>query len=204
MALPVDAKVQVRYWLTTPSSQCILDLWYVVTSGAGNPLIAQDLADLRDYMADFGTAGQPGYALKQVMATNVTISRIDTQMIYPGRSAFVTGSYAQPGNFGADADTDNIAAVLTMRTAFSGRSQVANKHIGPLPKTAYNNGVLTAGYIAKLALLGTALIASVNLASPLTLRPIVNHPGATYDVTTNTSSSGRVGTMRRRTVRVGI
>lgn len=204
MSIPVNSKVQARFFVQTPKSICMLNLWFKITATGTAPDDTTDLTNLRDMLADFTVLGTVGYRYKNLLPSNCTIYQIDTQVVWSYRSAYVRGSYAQVGTYGAVASTDNLAATLTLRTNHAGRNQIANKHIGPLPDGSYSNGVLIAGYITLLSQLGTALLVTQVTSTGLACQPIVNHPAAGSDPALTTSSSARVGTMARRTVLRGI
>lgn len=115
-----------------------------------------------------------------------------------------------PGTNAEDTEAGNQAAVLTLRTVLSGRNQVSNKHIGPLPQgvATQDDGLLTAGYKTLLSNFGTALLNSFSdLPTASTFTPCIYHgepPLPEANQVTSFVVQDTIRTMRRRNLRAGI
>lgn len=140
-----------------------------------------------------------------------TLEEIRAQLVFPTRYRWQSLNTAGfSGTNPNSANSGQLAGVLTFWTALSGRSQVANKHIGPLPDALSGNGVLTAGALATLLTLRATLAEPIDMITTLdgVWQPGIWHSRAkdgqpTFDqwISSTTQTTTRV--MRRRTVGVG-
>jgi len=135
---------------------------------------------------------------------------IRAQNVKPNRRVYHEVVRNQPGTHAEVGETGNVAAVITLRTAFAGRSQVSNRHIGPIPSTGTVQvlGALTGAYKTLLGTLATALLQSwANLVPDITFEPVILHPidlvPPVTDKVTTAIIGEQVRVMRRRTLRIG-
>jgi hypothetical protein len=162
-------------------------------------------------VADFfktAAAGSPMTTLAACIASDVLFTDVRAQKINPARSVFRTSVPGIPnGTWSTPATTGNIAGVGTLRTAQAGRDQIANKHIGPIGSSAYSSGVLTTAFRIPMTAMLVAMITQQNVPSNggvITVAPTIYHrSSATSTDAISAFLSDRVGTMRRRTLRVG-
>lgn len=135
-----------------------------------------------------------------------SLTGIRAQRIWPTRVAYREDSIigAVGTNAGA-ATVANDSACITLRTALSGRKQVANMHIGPVPDTVSVAGLITNAYKATLNPLGTKLVTSfVPPASGSLVVPVVYHRAShTFDLVQQFILGDQSRVQRRRTVGIG-
>lgn len=179
------------------------------TPPTGSMPTSQALQGLIDYV-DPADANSLGSMYLGCLPENLTLREIWAQKIYPTREVKQSKAVSYTGNWPtAEASTGNIGGVITLRTDKAGRSQVGNKHIGPLPQDAYSNGQISGAAILALDALGEALVGPLNTVNTGQYDAVIYHrsgDGAaqksdligTYVVQT----TARV--MRRRTVGLGI
>lgn len=205
MSVPIGTKVHVWYRVQWNAQEFQLHHFYAVQIDSSS-LNAVGVADaVRDAMADFTTAGSPGRLYKEALPSNATIFAVTAQVIAPTRSVYRFTTVSVAGTEGSAANQGNTAGVLTFRTQAGGRREVCNKHIGPVPDDASLNGQPTVAWGAKISALAGALLNPLSLATgTLGLVPIINHPGTEFSVMDSASVADRLGTMRRRTLRIGI
>lgn len=164
---------------------------------------------LLDDMA--GGNNDPGHwetAYLNCLPTNYTLEGWRVQLIRPIRMAYVWRQRDQLGKHSGTTEIPNLSACLTMRSRASGRRQVANRHIGPVPTDTMtvNNGRLSPTYKGFLVTLGEKMIENVEI--PIhggILVPIIPHPGNNlqFDVIRSYIVQDTVRTMHRRTVGLG-
>jgi len=138
------------------------------------------------------------------------LDSIRGQIIAPNRRVYSETLRGVPGTHADGMETANLAGVITLRTAFAGRNQVGNKHIGPIPSAGAVMvlGELTGAYKTLLGTLATALMAQlVPVGIAAVARPVIYHPDGAVPPNTDWVESAIIGetvrVMRRRTVRVG-
>jgi len=208
MPLGANAIVLISYRIEYEAQRYLFTQTYRIDATTSTQFPAQDTTDIVNVFAASGT-GTVLNALLKCLATNASVRECTAQGIYPIR--FVKKSYALnlPGTGVGTTNTGNIAGVLTLTTDLAGRSMVANKHVGPPPTAEVTAGAPTTGYRLDLNSLGQAILdgETFNLtaaAESMTLGPVIFHK-ATQTATgiTDRNASTRIGTMRRRTLRVG-
>lgn len=132
------------------------------------------------------------------------------QMVYPNRYAKKFQTRDVAGTNAGATETANQSCVITLQSDYSGRDQVSNKHIGPLPQTAgvQVNGLISAGYKALMFALRVQLsMRFENIGGTIQLDPVIYHRtgvGGHFDNITDGYEQTTVRTMRRRTVGVGV
>lgn len=204
MAILVNSAVQVSFKGTWQGQRIILTQNYVVSANASANSVVQDLGTIVGYF-NLGGAGafRTNYLL--CLPTNYTLNFIRAQVIAPFRSVYVDVASNVVGTYGGSASTGNLQFPITLYTANGGRNQIAVKKIGPAGDSSYVNGAPENTFKAG-ALTGFAAELTqqqVTLAPAITLDPIVMHPGGTFTPVIGSRLPDRVGTMRRRTLRVG-
>lgn len=138
-----------------------------------------------------------------------TLEKIRTQTIALQRLVMTEVARNVPGTHGGDTETGNQAAVVTLRTALAGRSQVSNKHIGPIPQdvTVQDNGLVTVAYKALLTTLASNLaVQFADAGTGATFTPVIFHKtgtGPNYSVIERWLAQETLRVMRRRTVGLG-
>lgn len=135
-----------------------------------------------------------------------SLLELRSQLIFPTRSAYRQVAFV--GAVGTDpgaATVANDSAALTLRTEKSGRSQVATKHIGPVPDNVSAAGLIVAAYKLSLAALGAKLVTSfVPPTSGSLVVPVIYHRQTnTTDLVNQYILGDQSRVQRRRTVGVG-
>lgn len=198
--------VQVNWRGLCFGQRIILDTTYVVLSNF--PVINsffQDATKIVDLLA-VGGAIDVQTAYLACLPPQYTLEEVRVQKINPGRSAYFSAGFVGAVGTNAGAATvANDAACITLRTQQSGRSQVANKHIGPVPDVANVAGLLTVGYKTTLSALGGKLV--VSGTPPTTgalIAPTIFHRATLTNDLVQQFLLGQQGRVqRRRTVGVG-
>lgn len=135
-----------------------------------------------------------------------SLLELRSQRIFPTRSAYQQIAFiGAVGTNAAAATVANDSAVITLRTALSGRSQVANKHIGPVPDAISAAGLIVNAYKVTLSSLGDKLVTSFTPPTSGSLVvPIIYHRATqTNDLVNQYILGIQSRVMRRRTVGVG-
>jgi len=205
VSIPVGSVLLVSFRSLCFAQRVILTHTYRVTEDAGTapPYVrSQQIAG--------AIAANPAglfFRYVQCMPPDVHIKEIRCQVIHPVRYQYGTVGMDTPGAFASVARTANNAVAVTLQTGVAGRGEIANKHIGPLPNDAFGEGAPTAGYSDKLNDLGNQFVVEISeviAGSMFKASPVIFHratgqnsPAVIWVV------SDRVGTMRRRTLRVG-
>lgn len=202
--IEVDDIVQVSLVGSYAAQRILFTQTYRVSTAPTSVVSTFDFCgEVIDDITGGATALQNKYLA--CMPANYTLTQIRAQVIYPVRQVAVRQGASQAGT-GSGAETGNTAGVITFYTDLAGRSQISNKHIGPLPLGASVNGALRPEQIALLDALGeeilegftdlgdggemTACIYHANVLGPI---------GKTTDMLGfNTQTTTR--TMRRRTL----
>lgn len=147
--------------------------------------------------------------LLNAMPSNYTLTGIHVQKIWPVRFRRFSLPLAAAGAIANAALSANVSTCLSMHSDEAGRSQVANKHVGPLATAVgwYTGGELTAGYKAVLDALGAALLSDITAAGWYNIVPTIFHRGDVvpkWNDIVGLVREDTVRVMRRRTVGLGI
>lgn len=204
MPMSVNDHVLISYSSTYAGQRYLLTLPYKVTQTTSTQDIDEELEGLADYFSDVGIgAFLPTYLA--VLPTNLSVDACRVQRIAPIRSVYVQKSLTLTGSFGESATTGNLQSPITLHSVKAGRAQIAVKKIGPIPPSAFDGGAQKASYRTLLNNLGLALInVAVVTDPPMTLEPVIYHKAILQsDLVIGYRIPTRVGTMRRRTLRVG-
>lgn len=208
MPLALNDIVLVAFRGTCLNQRILFTQFYRVSQPAsGSITVVQDLQGIA--AAQDGTSDQPLlYNYLGCMANNYVCNAVRVQRVYPTRSVAIDVTRSLTGANTETTDATNLAGVVTLRTAKAGRSQVSNKHIGPLPGGSFTQGNLRPSYQTDLGDLGNAIISPLVTTGFSTLTPIIYHrggdgPSAKYDDMISMLVQTTVRTERRRTLRVG-
>lgn len=190
------------------NQRIMLTLGYRVADAVGSHTEQEVSEALAAALAAGGTADIVT-PYTECLSTATVLTDVWAQKIEPNRFRRYNAPAGLSGQ-GGPSDATNLAAVLTLQTALSGRSQQANKHIGPIPQGPdwTTEGVLTTDFKILLAALGDALVDTVAvLTGDIVLIPCIIHgPGAplpSTDIITY-AVQDTIRVMRRRTVGLGI
>lgn len=211
--MPVEAgHIYALNWVGQIFSQRImLTTHYKIT--AVNPDV--EPSDVRSAMLVEVCAGGGGDLIESdylaCLPPSYTLNRVVAQPIYPIRLVYEDAVRNVAGTHASDTEASNQAAVITLQTEYAGRSQVSNKHIGPIPQaaTVQANGELVAAYKTLLTTLGDSLTSFIVVAGlGLTMIPVIYHPNFTPPDTASDPIAefyvhDEIRVMRRRTVRLG-
>lgn len=208
MPLGENAIVLLSYRIEYETQRYLFTQTFRVQSNTSTDFPANDTQAIVNFFMS-SASGTLLEALRKCLGTNATIRECIAQGIYPIRFVRRSGTLALAGTGVGLANTGNVAGVLTFTTDLAGRSQVANKHIGPPPSAEVVAGAPTTGYRLDLGVLGqriidTFLIPGMNPGEDFVLVPVIFHKsnGTSNPITARIAST-RIGTMRRRTLRVG-
>lgn len=204
MPIPTNAVVRVMYRSRCQAQRILFSMDYLVLDSASTQTVTEDLEEIATWFGD-ESAGDHLDTYLSAVGTDFTLDEIRTQVLKPTRSAFVTLSKGLPGLYDSTTLTTNLQTPVTFRTADAGRSQVAVKKIGPPPLGTYVSGEPTAPYKVILQDFAERWYERYIVgASLIDLHPIVYHPVTGTGSLIQTWAIGdRIGTMRRRTLRVG-
>lgn len=142
------------------------------------------------------------------MSNTANVTQVTAQCIRNTRFVRAVVEDNQEGNIVSPCAAQNLAAVITKRTTFSGRWAVGSFHLGGLPVTAYQAGVLDNAFKALVQALADELLDPIVIPAvggtyiPVLLHPVGQHGGSTVINAVEVQDQVRV--MRRRTVGLGI
>ena len=207
MALQVNDVVLVTYRMSWEQQRYLSTWTYRVNSNSAPDTTPNETFNIATHFATPG-ANEPMTRVAAIVPNNVAISEVRAQKVNAPREVYRSATPGiAVGTFSVPANTGNLAAVGTYTTAFAGRSETANKHIGPVGGIAIVDGGPSAGLAAAME----------NIMSEMrNPQGVVSNGGVIellcciFHRSSNTSSdviahrvSDRIGTMRRRTLRVG-
>lgn len=179
------------------------------TPASGSQSTAITLQGLIDYVDPAG-ANSLGDVYLKCLPENVILREMWAQKIYPAREVKQSKAVSYTGLWPtAEANTGNIDAVITLRTDKAGRSQVGNKHIGPMPQDAYTSGQISGAMILAMETLGEGLVNALNTPASGQYDPVIFHrngdgAAAKSDLIGSYVIQTTARVMRRRTVGLGI
>lgn len=204
MPLAVNDILQITYKSVYASQRVLLNLTYRVKSTQSPESVPVDLQTTANWFAAAGPA-----SILQLYANcigqNCVIQTVRAQRIFPVRTLFIEATAAIYGLSGSDANTGNIQNPVTLVTQLAGRKQVATKKIGPTRVDSFGSGAPTPLQMTRLGLLGAAMAAETTVPGlVIVLTPVIFHKQSnTWDDMYTYKVSDRVGTLRRRTLRIG-
>lgn len=205
MAFPQNSEVMVSMHGSCFGQRIILTQWYrKLSAPSGSGSVTEDLAEIVAALVPLGTADIMTAYLACLPAA-YTLLEVRAQGIRPIRTAYFHEPVSLPGTHIGSASVANDSACVTLRTANSGRNQIANKHIGPVPDSASASGLIVPAYRAKLVLLGATLVTPFVTGNGDEWVPIIPH-GALIgggDLATNFRVGDQSRVQRRRTVGLG-
>lgn len=204
MGVALGDKVQLRFYGQCYSQRIIFGMDYLVTQAAapGDTYVFNMTSLINDVDVGGVNTIVPEYLV--CLNTDYTLLKITAQVVKPVRLAYVAKNVARPASGGVG-NVANDSACLTLRTPNSGRDQVANKHIGPIPDSVSISGRLDIAYKAVVAGLGDKLIVPIQpVALGPIYAPVIYHrfPDTT-DIITSFIVGDQSRVQRRRTVGVG-
>lgn len=207
MPLAVGTIVQITYRSEYQSQRYMLTHHYRISQTTSTQDTDSDTGSIAIF---FTNTGPNEFATKyrECLSTDTTIREVVAQPVFPQRLVQRSVNVAYSGTGQGTASTGNIAAIITLRTQFAGRSQVSNKHIGPLATLDIGAGLTGGALQTALNELGDVMDQGIAIpadgANTITLIPVIFHKGTgLHDVIVSHLFSTRLGTMRRRTLRVG-
>lgn len=189
--------------------QILLCLHYAVQSIADPPGEVDLNTALDVFATELNAAGGLEELYANSLAQNVSIYWLILQKIHTIRYTHRRYTVAEPvGLITEDALTPNMAVVVTTQGEEAGRHNIGNLHIGGVPQTFVENGLVAAGAYAVYEALGAKLLEEYELdvdGTLVVMTPII------FNRVTPTDSPIRkfayvqdtVRTMHRRTVGLG-
>lgn len=207
MAHQVNDIVEVQ-WRSAFEESVIMNVYHLrVVSSTSSSSDVSDNQSLADLLAGENGVGAFVTPFRNALPTNVVLQRVRTQKIAPQRSPYTESVIGQLGLWPNPASTGNLAGVITKRGSLGTRKSVGSLHIGPIPDTAYVQGVISAGYVGVLQILYDALAAVFTVpGSGVTYQMVIYNRTSTpnWNQIAATTVQDTVRVMRRRTLRVGI
>lgn len=215
MAWPTNSIIEGRLYYRVNDQVNINVLhWLPVGNSVGFTL--DELMDA--FHAALGGVGNGTWIgeMKACTSQNTTFFRRDTQLIWPTRYRTRTQELNEQGAVGSPAEAQNVAATLTKRGALGKRSNIGSYHVGGVPSTEYQGGILKPAQVDRYESLITNFLddfRSDNLTTveydPAILNKIKNPITEKYEIIGATQVQqwlvqDTLRTMRRRTLRVGI
>jgi hypothetical protein len=203
--LPAGGIVLVTYRSLWQKQRVLLTHTYAVVSdqGVGQPWersqqLATVLANPADPVLD---------QYRRCLPPELLIQEVRAQLVYPQRYQGGIGAVNLPGLQLGAANTGNVACALTFHTGLAARNQISNKHIGPVPNDQMDGGAPILLYRDTLSTLGSLMsqqFSQVVSGGLVTMDACIFHKklGTNNKIITWTVTD-RVGTLRRRTLRVG-
>jgi len=147
-------------------------------------------------------------ALKDWWASDLEVHAIQSQVVYPVRSAYVSNANGDTGLNAGECLQSNTDAVITKATPTPGRDQVSNVFLAGITDTSMTSGLVSASGLALLELIGEELVQIAEAGGgTITLEPCIYHKNA---IAIHSSAVDRyrvqdqIRVRRRRTVGLGI
>lgn len=208
MGQPINAVLEFSIRGTINGQNVISVLHYRVSavSGAATAAIEQD-----EFLVAAGPAGIDDVVTPYLSCcpSNYTATELRAQFVAPTRFRFSTVSILAPGTRPAASNFQNSSAVMTKRTALSGRRQIGSLHFPGVADTDAVGGLLSAGLTSAMNTAALVLQSNLN-ALPgtgiyvpvLWHRTLPSQPQSDPVIQFATQTTLRI--MRRRTVGVGI
>lgn len=190
------------------NQRIILTHAYAVQTVSGAP----SEATVSGFLLDQLRAGGGGDLFETLylacLPPQYTLLYWQVQKVAPTRFRYYKFTRTQAGTHAAAARTANQAAVITFGTLLGGRSQVSNKHIGPIPEgvNVQVDGLVASAYKDKLSPLASGMLQSVGtFGDPANLVPCIPHrtPAGSYTLMFNNIVQSTIRVQRRRTVGLG-
>lgn len=207
MPLTVGTIVAVNFVGDWQSQRYMLTTTWRILNTTSLQNTSEDQQSIAVHFTDTSLTTNFVQRYRQCLGDAYTIRRVDAQAVFPVRHVKATVNLVYSGQMIGTIISGNLAATITLRTMLAGRTQVANKHIGPLTQESIAAGAPAGGLNTALGNFGAKLTqnevvpAGVN---SITLVPVIFHKeSGGHDVIVNHVVSDRIGTMRSRTLRVG-
>jgi len=205
MGLPVGGIVLVQWVGEWAAQRILLNHTYKVQSDAAPDLPFERSQEIAAEIE--ANAAEMTFRYLECLPNNYALKKVRVQVISPIRYQYAVVSSTKTGSQTTSAKTGNVAAFITLQTGIAGRREVANKHIGPLPGNVFDNGAPFATYVDKLDDLGSQMCTAYDKTvdgSAIVMKPVIWHRTITQSSEVKIwQTSDRIGTMRRRTLRVG-
>lgn len=191
------------------NQRIILTHAYAVLTTDGSQTDQQGMdALINNIRGGLGAGDQWESAYLACLPAGYTLEYWQCQKVAPVRVHYTKFSRVVPGTHADTTNATNQAAVITLGTVLAGRSNVSNKHIGPIPQSVnvQSSGLVAAAYQGILSTLAANMLLDItDVPSGITFSPVIPHrlPAGAYTLLSNYSVGTTVRTMRRRTVGVG-
>lgn len=209
MGLPLNAIIEVS-WRYEYALQQYLNIrhYRVATPVPDATPVNTEMNNFLDYF-NLTAIGTITGEILQSLGNNCSIREIRVQPIKPTRMIFYRTFVNFEGDAADQADTGNVAAVISLNTAMAGRDQLGSFHLPCPPKNAMFSGQFTNAYVDGLGGLELLLKSGVDIAATGgSYLPVIFHrnalPGFQSDDIIGATRRRTVRVMRRRTVGVGI
>lgn len=208
MPLGTNSVFLVSYETTFASQRYLFTQTFRIVNSDSDQTPALDTFDLVQHFIGTG-ANDLLTRYRACLASNAIVIGCTVQGIYPIRFVRSSATLNLVGTQSNQANTGNIAGVVTLRTHLAGRSQVANKHVGPAAVDMFEAGAAVAAERTALLNLGNRITENI-VVDLSTAGQEISYIGCIYhkasqtnDLVVTAVASDRAGTMRRRTLRVG-
>lgn len=204
MGRPVGSILQVSVRYTSCGQQLLNVLGYRVITQSTEGDVQAEQAGLASQL---NAANNLIDKMRACMSNETTVQDVTVQFIRDTRFARTVLEVDAPGTIAEPCATANVACTITKRTEYSGRWAVGAFHIGGLPNTAYDGGLIDTDYKTVANALGAQLLDNIGGVGGGLYQPVIIHPPGTHGgysalIATETQDTLRV--MRRRTVGLGI
>jgi len=150
-------------------------------------------------------------------SNQVNYDSVSVQIVFPDRFLKFSTDIPKTGALVGGCEAQNVAGVITKQTAFAGRDAVGSLHLGGLPSSTFNAGLITTAQKTRLTVIGTSMLADINdtsnaiLWTPILLNkePIPDTDPVRFRIKGGTLLytilvQPEIRVMRRRTVGLGI
>lgn len=205
MGRPVGSIVQLGIETVCNGQRMLNVLHYRVETESGE---ADVQAEQENFLAQVNSVNGIIDDMKACLSNDVTVVQAVAQFIRAERWARSVLDIGEQGDSLLPCEAQNVAAVITKRTAFAGRWAIGSFHLGGLPSSAYVAGNLDPTFKLDMEVLALQLLEPIVVPIvggtyvPVLVHPLGEHGGSTELASTEVQDTLRV--MRRRTVGLGI
>jgi hypothetical protein len=208
MAAPLNSILEVGIRGRANSQVLLTILHYRVSVVAGTSDTIQEQVNFLNAINATGANSLVNPYLAAV-SNQYTMDEITAQFVAATRLRRSTQVVGTAGSLAGNVNAQNVAAVITKRTAFGGRKQLGSVHLGGLPDSSFVLGMVSAAQLALMTTLATALNQTVTpVVGAGSYVPVLWHRNdavqPSSDRVTDHTPQTTLRVMRRRTVGLGI
>lgn len=149
MAWPADEVIEVKCNYFVNGQKCMNVLHYKA-SGNSVGFLPEDMTAGLLALLDAPGNGTLRGEFAKVFGNNVTITQTTVQGIWPTRYALQIGDQESVGTIASPCEAQNVQGAITKRGLLGNRHNQGGVHVGGMPNSQFDNGLLTPAHKALL------------------------------------------------------